>query len=162
MASVMPGMDAAAAVDGVAHVIQVALTPVFLLSGIGTLLNMFNTRQARISDHAEHTTELLKATPDANSRLPAHLKRLRARRLAMDAAVMLAAVGAAATCGAAFALFLGGLSDSAGASWLFVLFGTALACTVASLTAFLLDTLLAWHGLRIEGPMPHPPGATRG
>ena len=30
--------------DSVAHVIQVALTPVFLLSGIGTLLNVINTR----------------------------------------------------------------------------------------------------------------------
>jgi hypothetical protein len=30
--------------DTVAHIIQVALTPVFLLSGIATLLNVFSTR----------------------------------------------------------------------------------------------------------------------
>ena len=33
--------------DLVAHVIQVALTPIFLLSGIATLLNVFATRLAR-------------------------------------------------------------------------------------------------------------------
>jgi len=32
------------------HLIQVALTPVFLLSGIGILLGLFNTRQARVAD----------------------------------------------------------------------------------------------------------------
>ena len=32
--------------DNIAHVIQVALTPVFLLSGIGALLNVVRTRLA--------------------------------------------------------------------------------------------------------------------
>ena len=30
------------ALDNIAHIIQVALTPVFLLSGIATLLNVFS------------------------------------------------------------------------------------------------------------------------
>ena len=33
----------ASALDTVAHIIQVALTPVFLLSGIATLLNIFRS-----------------------------------------------------------------------------------------------------------------------
>jgi hypothetical protein len=43
--------------DVSAHVIQVALTPVFLLSAIGVLLNLFNTRLADVSNHIAHTTE---------------------------------------------------------------------------------------------------------
>ena len=35
-------------VDSVAHVIQVALTPVFLLSGIASLLSVLSTRLARV------------------------------------------------------------------------------------------------------------------
>ena len=35
-------------------------------------------------------------------------------------------------------------------------FGFALGCVVGALVAFLADTLLAWHGLRKEGPLPHP------
>lgn len=142
--------------DDVAHVIQVALTPVFLLSGIGTLLNMLNTRLNRVSDHTEHLTELADVETDSVKlgSLVSHLIRLRRRRVALDAAVVLAATGAASTCGAAFVLFLGGLRDTQIASWLVVLFGAALGCTVAALVAFQVETVLAWHGLSREGPMP--------
>ncbi len=49
------------AVDSAAHLVQTALTPVFLLTGIGTLLGLFNTRLARVSDRIEHATDLLRA-----------------------------------------------------------------------------------------------------
>jgi hypothetical protein len=150
MASPIPGMDAVDAVDSVAHVIQVALTPVFLLSGIGTLLNVFNTRLSRVSDHTEHAFETLNTKTDAvqQVRLLRHLGRLQHLRLVLDAAVVLSAVGAA------FVLFLGGLRDAAIASWLFALFGAALGCIVCALMAFLVDSVLAWHGIRRDGPLP--------
>ena len=59
----MPDAINAVPLDNIAHVIQVALTPVFLLSGIGALLNVFNTRLARVSDHVSHTADLLAADP---------------------------------------------------------------------------------------------------
>ena len=156
MASPVPGFDPAGGVDSIAHVIQVALTPVFLLSGIGTLLNVFNTRLARVSDHTENAADLLRTEQDAAKRrkLYLHLRRLQRRRLALDAAVMCCATGGAATCGAAFVLFLGGMRDAAIASWLFALFGVALGCTVIALVAFLVDTVLGWHGIHREGPLP--------
>lgn len=43
--------------DLVAHVIQVALTPIFLLSGIATLLNVFATRLARVADLVAQITK---------------------------------------------------------------------------------------------------------
>lgn len=36
------------AVDNAAHVVQLALTPIFLLSGLAALLNVFSTRLGRI------------------------------------------------------------------------------------------------------------------
>ncbi len=148
--------DAAGGVDSIAHLVQVALTPVFLLSGIGTLLGMFNLRQNRVADHVEHLTELADAEQDQAKLglLLAHLIRLRRRRSALDAAVVLGAVGGACTCGAALVLFFGGLRDAEVAVWLYLLFGGALACTVGSLVAFMADSVLAWHGLQREGPMP--------
>jgi hypothetical protein len=156
----MPIISAMASdtIDNTAHLVQIALTPIFLLTGAATLLNVFNTRLARVSDHHEHIAELLRAGPDENeiARLLAHDVRLRRRLLALDAAVSLSALGGAATCGAAFILFLGGVRDNAVATWLVIAFAFALLCVVAGVVAFLVDTLLAWHGVRQEGALPRP------
>ncbi len=151
-------LDTGESLDNVAHVIQVALTPVFLLSGIGTLMNLFNTRLARVSDHREHTADLLRAETDEaeQTRLLRHLMRLHNRTIVLDASILLGAVGGASTCGAAFVLFLGSMRNTAIATWLFVLFGLALGCTALALLAFLLDSVLAWVGLQREGSLPHP------
>ncbi len=153
----MNAVEAAIPLDTTAHVIQVALTPVFLLSGIGVLLGVFNTRLARVSDHIAHTTELLAADPGGEGAelLRIHLRRLRRRTIALDTAMILGALGGATTCGAAFTLFVGALRNTTIATLLFLLFGLSLTCTVGALTAFIGDSLLAWHGLRREGPLPH-------
>jgi hypothetical protein len=156
--SIVPGLDSMDGVDSIAHIVQVALTPVFLLSGIGTLLNVFNTRLSRVSDHRAYVTTLLRGEADADQQtwLRAHLVRLRRRTLVLDSSVVLGAIGGASTCGAAFVLFLGSMRDTAIANWLYVLFGLALGCTACALVAFLADSMLAWHGLRREGSLPHP------
>ena len=153
----LPITSESASVDTIAHIIQVALTPVFLLSGIGTLLSVFNTRLARVSDHTEHATDMLKAHPESENapQLRTHLLRLRRRRSALDLAIGLGAAGGAATCGAAVALFVGVLREDAAGTVLFGLFGLALACTIGALAAFVGDTLLAWHGVERDGALPH-------
>lgn len=150
----LPLLDTA--MNDTAHVIQVALTPVFLLSGIGTLLNVFNTRLSRVADHAEHLSDLLKAEVDPSKarKLHAHLARLHRRRSVLDTSIVLGALGGAATCGAASALFVFTARNAAAGWVLFALFGSALAFTVAALMAFLVDGVLAWHGIRVEGAMP--------
>jgi hypothetical protein len=151
----LQGAGAGAAIDSVAHIIQVALTPVFLLSGIGTLLNVFNTRLARVSDHRDHAYDLLRGDCDGaeRTRLRAQLDRLQLRTVVLDASVVLGAIGAAFTCGAALALFLGDLRGTNAGTWLFVLFGVALGCTVCALLALLIDSVLAWHGVHRDGPL---------
>src|SRR5262249_24644631 len=95
----MPGLlNSEASLDLVAHVIQVALTPIFLLSGIATLLNMFATRLARVADLVVQSTKAMEqANPDESADLARHLLRLRRRSIALDAAVVLGAIAAAAT-----------------------------------------------------------------
>lgn len=156
--NIVPGLEAMDGVDSIAHIVQVALTPVFLLSGIGTLLNVFNTRLSRVSDHRAYVTTLLRGEADADQQawLRAHLVRLRRRTLVLDSSVVLGAIGGASTCGAAFVLFLGSMRDTAIANWLYLLFGLALGCTACALVTFLADSVLAWHGLRREGSLPHP------
>ena len=62
--------------------------------------------------------------------------------------MVLAALAGGSTCGAALALFLGAVRGAAGASLLFWLFGSALVLTVAALAAFVLEMMLAAHGVR--------------
>ena len=146
-------------VEDVAHIIQVALTPVFLLSGIGTLINVFNTRLVRVSDHLTQAYDQLQAAASpVDGRLQRRVVRLRRRIMMLDLAVALAGVGGAATCGAAFALFLGGVRNQSSATWLIGLFGAALLCIVAALVAFLVDSVLAWHGRKPEQRVPGPSG----
>ena len=152
---------ASQSVDDVAHIIQIALTPVFMLSGIGTLLNLINIRLARVSDHLETIAGnmLDEGDDDRLTALRTHSIRLHRRTLILDVSIILGAIGGAATCGAALVLFLGSLRNSTASTWLVLLFGTALVCTMGALATFIADSVLAWHGLRMEGPLPKPKGS---
>ncbi len=132
------------AIEAAAHIVQLALTPVFLLSGVAALVNVFSTRLGRVSDQADKLA-------GQDHRSPGHdlkLGLLRWRSRALDWAVVLAALAGASTCGAALALFLGAVRGSAGATLLFWLFGGAIVLTVAALAAFVLEMLLAGRGVR--------------
>jgi hypothetical protein len=141
----MLGLDS---VDSVAHVIQVALTPVFLLSGIASLLGVLSTRLGRVADCVDSLAERLEAAEAVErSRLQLRLTYLRRRSHVLDAAVMMGTLGGIATSFAALLLFVGTLRDQAGIS-LFVAFGFALLFTMGALLAFLNEMLLASHGIR--------------
>ncbi|MGU3408367.1 DUF2721 domain-containing protein [Methylobacterium brachiatum] len=135
--------------ESTAHVVQVALSPVFLLSGLATLLNVFGARLARVADQAERVSTLLAGAGEAERIvLGRRLDRLHTRSLALDAAVFLAALGGVATCGSVLTLFVGALRDSTVASLLFGLFGAAILCTLCALIAFGFEMLLASRSVR--------------
>ena len=149
----MPGsFNPVTTLDLVAHIIQVALTPVFLLSGIATLLNVFSTRLARVADRVEQISkEIEGADPGEDvDDLAAQLLHLRRRSIALDIAVVLAAVGGAATCGSVLTLFVGALRDATVASVLFTTFGVAVACTIGAIAAYTTEMLMAGSGVRAE------------
>jgi Protein of unknown function (DUF2721) len=148
----MPGALAPdSSLDLVAHVIQVALTPIFLLSGIATLLNVFATRLARVADVVVQITKAMDgAAPDEIEDLGRQLMRLRLRSILLDAAVVLGAVGAAATCTSVFTLFVGALRNSTVATVLFSTFGIAIVCTISAIAAFTVEMLMSGSGVRAE------------
>jgi hypothetical protein len=136
-------------VDSVAHVIQVALTPVFLLSGVASLLGVFSTRLGRVADRVDALADKVDAAdPVDRQRLQARLVYLRRRSHTLDAAVMLGTLGGVSTCVAALLLFVGTLREETGVGVLFIAFGLALTFTVGALTAFLIEMLLASRGIR--------------
>ena len=139
------------ALDDVAHVIQVALTPVFLLNGVGTLIGVFSARLARVADQVERIGGTVAGAGEAEkARLGQQLEQLRLRSRALDLAVILGALAGSATCGAVLTLFYGALRGGVLASALYGLFGLAILFTIAALAAFTCEMLLASRFLRLR------------
>ena len=136
---------------GVAHLIQLALTPVFLLSAIAALLGVFSTRLARVSDQVERATDALDTADEHDAdRLRARLHQLRRRSHALDAAGVLAAVGGAATGSSILVLFVGSLRAWEARAALVSSFGLGVLCTIGALVAFMTEMLMASRGVRLN------------
>ena len=149
-------MDSQAAgtpLDSIAHIIQTSLAPVFLLSGVATLINTLATRLARVSDLMQRVATQLDGAPPSGDKaelLQLRLTRLQQRNTVLVVAMVSGTVSGASTCGAILTLFVGALSDRGTASVLFALFGVAVVCTTGALIALLAEIVLAWRGLRAE------------
>jgi hypothetical protein len=133
--------------DAAIHLIQVALTPVFLLSGIAALLNVYAGRLARVSDRLDAMSKELRHGETAASTKD-EVRRLHRRSLMLDAAVVLGTAGAAATCVAILTLFLFALSNRAIAGVLVVSFGLAILCTLGSVAAFGAEMMVSNYAMR--------------
>jgi hypothetical protein len=127
-----------------AHVVQLALTPVFLLSGIAALLNVFASRLGRVADQ----TDAAAAQPQDHPGRDHRLRVLRLRSHALDAAVVLGGLAGALACGAILTLFLGAVRGEGAADLLFILFGGSVILTMGALIAYVVEMTLATRGVR--------------
>ena len=84
------------------------------------------------------------------------------RSTALDIAVVLAALGGAATCGSVLLLLVGFLGDKSVAPILFGLFGMAVIFTICALTAFVVEMLMAGVGLRAQARLSRDVAAPAG
>jgi hypothetical protein len=130
--------------EAAAHVVQLSLAPVFLLSGTAALLSVFAGRLSRVGDQVDAVA----AEPVDTEGRDDRLEMLRWRSHALDLAVVLAAIGGVATCATVLLLFLGEVLGRNAASILFFTFGGAIVLIMGSLAAFVTEMLLAAHGLR--------------
>lgn len=130
--------------EAAAHVVQLSLAPVFLLSGTAALLSVFAGRLSRVGDQVDAAA----AEPADTEGRDARLEMLRWRSRALDLAVVLAAIGGVATCATVLLLFLGEVLGRNAASILFFTFGGAIVLTMGALAAFVVEMLLAAQGVR--------------
>jgi hypothetical protein len=143
----MLGLDT---VESVAHVIHVALTPVFLLSGIESLLGALSTRLARVADRVDALAEQLEADGLIDRcKLRRRLAYLRRRSHVLDAAVMMGTLGGVATSCAVLLLFTSRSARCVLVRGLW--FGAAF--HNGALVAFLIEMLLASRGLRDQATL---------
>jgi Protein of unknown function (DUF2721) len=135
--------------DLVAHIIQVSLSPIFLLTALGTLLSVFSLRLARVADKVDSISEATKgASADEARVLSLQLVHFRHRSHALDVAIVLAGIGGGATCASVLTLYVGALRDITAATVLFALFGLAILCAIGAITAFIVEMLLSSIGIR--------------
>lgn len=133
--------------DAAVHLIQIALTPIFLLSGIAAMLNLLSARLAKVSDRLDVLTGEI-GDAAATALHTAEISELHRRSLLLDIAVVLGTTGATATCLAILTLFFLALGEIAASHVLLVFFGGAIVCTLGSVSLFGVEMLLGSNSLR--------------
>ena len=129
---------------GLAHTIQLALAPVFLLTGIGSILNMLTGRLTRIVDHARRIEEAFTQKDDPrHARQVTELRLLDRRMRIVNNAIFLATASAVALCTVVAAMFLAEMAGFGFARTLSLVFATSLFLLIASLVLFLIEVRLA-------------------
>jgi len=138
--------------ETIAHLIQIAIAPVFLLNGLGILLNVFTGRLARVVDRMRKVAAQLRADPsDAEDRqLRRELALQRLRLHIVNAAIALASLSAFLTCCAILALFVGGLSRDTQSVLPLALFAAAVAAVIVALALFIWEVRVSGRALAAE------------
>lgn len=147
-------MDAGSAPSlDIAHLIQVAVGPVFLLSGIGVTLGVFTTRLARIVDRAralEQEQESLQGRPQF-TQISLRLKVLARRSRYISTAITLATLAALLVAATVVLLFANAILNLKLAVAIAVVFAASTLSLTGALLVFLIEVRLATVTLRIDG-----------
>jgi len=137
-------------IGDVAHAIQLALAPVFLLTGIAGILNVMAGRLARILDRGRQLTEHDLPRPvDGVGTIDVELQSLERRRHLASAAITACTFSALLVCTVIAALFLEVLLQVE-MKWLVgLLFTGSTVALVVGLAYFLREVHLATQTVRI-------------
>jgi Protein of unknown function (DUF2721) len=136
-------------ITGIAHVIQLSVAPVFLLSGIGAMLAVMTNRLARVIDRARALEAKVHAKPESADSHEDELQLLSRRARQISRAIMLCTITALLVCGVIATLFIGaffGFDASVPAAALFV---AAMLAFMTGLLLFVREILVATANLRI-------------
>jgi hypothetical protein len=129
---------------GLARAIQLSVAPVFLLTGIAGLLNIFTTRLARIIDRARLIQEAQEQTaPEQAEGLEGSLRVQRRRTFFINRAILCTGVTALLVAGVVAVLFISAVADLDLAVIVVPVFVLAMLSLIAGLVMFLLEVQLA-------------------
>jgi VIT1/CCC1 family predicted Fe2+/Mn2+ transporter len=137
----------------IAHLIQSALAPVFLLSGVGVTLGVMTGRLARAVDRARHLEDLLTRHPDDARRIHDDLQVLARRTRYIHAAITMCGCSAVLIALVVITLFANAFFGSGFAGTISLLFVGAMVFITGAYIAFLIEVRIATRNLRI-GPLP--------
>jgi len=135
----------------VAHVIQLSVAPVFLLTSVGTILGVLSTRLGRIVDRARLLRErVAKLPPDEAAPLRDELHLLASRRHLVNMAITAGVCAALFVCMLIAVAFIGSVLAVNTSVVVATLFIAAMIAFVVALVVFLREVLMAVASVRIE------------
>jgi Protein of unknown function (DUF2721) len=142
----------------IAHVVQQAVAPVFLLSGVAAMLNVLTNRLARVIDRARQFEKDYHDLPPGSERheMRRRLATLSRRSRLSNVAITLCTMCALLICVLIVTLFVSALMDVSASRLIAALFIVAMLALIGGLLAFLQEIFLATASVRIEPPQDRP------
>jgi hypothetical protein len=143
-------MSAIAPTPNVVHVIQLAVAPVFLLSGIGVILTVLTNRLARIIDRARLLEDRLHHEPaERHAEMESEMAMLSHRARMVNVGLTLCTSSALLVCLVIALLFVGSALRLDMEAAISVMFVAAMVALIGSLSIFLREIFLGTQQLRI-------------
>jgi len=135
----------------IAHLIQVALTPIFLISAIGVILNVMTSRLARIVDRARQVEDRIRRGEDPKALDALHdALRVMARRARhMNHAITLITISALLISLVVVSLFLNAFLMLELGRFIAIMFIGTMLTLASALLEFLIEVRIATDSLRI-------------
>ena len=131
-------------IDEIAHLIQLSIAPVFLLTGVGTLLNVLSGRLARIIDRARALEQRLDTPePPHRAAIVNELRVLEKRGKLIYHAIKLSTISALLVCFLIAALFASSMLRYSTRVIVSGLFIAAMFASIVSLILFLREVYFA-------------------
>ena len=139
------------AISSIAQTIQLAIAPVFLLAGLGAILNVIAGRLARVVDRSRWLAERHPiSTGEEHDRIVWELRILDKRMDLANLAIWLCVSSAIAVCTLVALLFVTQLAHLAFRQAVAAAFIVAMLLLIAALVTFLLEIRVARISFRIR------------
>jgi hypothetical protein len=134
----------------IAHVVQMAVAPVFLLTGVGSILAVLTTRMGRVIDRAHRIDGWIEDGKDPTN-YARELDSLRNRLKIIHQAITLCSLSAFCVCAVVFTIFVGTYADVRIGGAVAFLFAAAMVMLIGALGLFVLEVQIARRSIMI-GP----------
>ncbi|WP_295429806.1 DUF2721 domain-containing protein [uncultured Thiodictyon sp.] len=138
-------------ISAISHLIQVAVAPVFLLAGIGSVLGVMANRLSRIVDRARVVEGVLTSETDETGPIHEEMLTLERRARIISLSIGLCTLTALLVCAVIAVMFLSAFFSFDTSLAVAALFILAMLFFICALTMLLREILLATVGLRF-GP----------
>jgi hypothetical protein len=147
-------------IEELVPILQLAIGPTILISGVGMVMLSMTNRFSRIIDRSRHLTHDFNGSRDEDERrrILAQLAILSRRARIVRTGIALAAASALLAATLIIGLFLGALLQLSITAILITVFTLCLLCLVAGLVHFIRDINLSLAALWLELPPAARPG----